>query len=215
MKAYEPKEPTYRIYPGVTIGPGAFIDDYVVVGLPPRDREPGELPTTLGTGALLRSHTVLYAGNIIGDRFQTGHGVLVREENTIGDNVSIGSHTVVEHHVEIGNGVRIHSGAFIPEYTVLGDGCWVGPHAVLTNTLYPAAAKTKERLKGPVIEPQAINGANATIFPGVRIGRGAIVGAGSIVVRDVPPEKVAVGSPARAIKNRKDLVWKESGEPVY
>ena len=215
MMVWESMEPTYRLYPGVALGPGAVIGDFVVVGVPPKGREPGELVTTLGKGAVLRSHTVLYAGNVIGDHFQTGHGVLVREENTIGAKVSIGSHAVVEHNVEIRDGVRIHSGAFIPEYTVLGEGCWIGPHAVLTNALYPTAAKTKENLQGPIVEAGAIIGANATIFPGVRIGKGAIVGAGSIVVRDVPPEKVAVGNPARAIKNRSDLVWEETGESVY
>jgi len=76
------------------------------------------METILGSQALLRSHTVIYAGNIIGDSFQTGNKVNIRELNRIGDNVSVGTLSVIEHHVEIGNNVRIHSQAFIPEFSV-------------------------------------------------------------------------------------------------
>ncbi len=78
MKKPETMGPTYRIYPGVAFGAGAVNGDYVVVGFPPRGREPGEMATTQGVGAVLRSHTVLDAGNVTGDNFQTGHGALGR-----------------------------------------------------------------------------------------------------------------------------------------
>jgi hypothetical protein len=81
MKKPETMEPTYRIYPEIAFGAGAVIGDYVVVVVPPRGREPGEMTTTLGAGAVLRSHTVLDAGNVIGDNFQTGHGALGRGGN--------------------------------------------------------------------------------------------------------------------------------------
>jgi len=55
----------------------------------------------IGDGAVIRSHTVIYAGNRIGRGFQTGHGVMIRESNTIGDEVSIGTGSVIEHHVVI------------------------------------------------------------------------------------------------------------------
>lgn len=78
MKKPETMEPTYRIYHGITFGAGAVNGDYVVVGVPPRGREPGEMATTQGVGAVLRSHTVLCAGNVRGINFQTGHGALER-----------------------------------------------------------------------------------------------------------------------------------------
>src|SRR6266511_3883285 len=93
--------PTARIYPNVQLGDGCVIEDFVIIGKPPRGAAPGELPTVIGPGAVIRSHTVIYAGNMIGGHFQTGHAALLRESNTVGDNVSVGSHTVVEHHVEI------------------------------------------------------------------------------------------------------------------
>ncbi len=95
----------------------------------------------IGSGALIRSHTVIYAGSVIGDRFMAGHGALVREENEIGDRVSIGSHSVVEHHVRLADGVRIHTGAFVPEFSILEEGAWLGPHVVFTNARLPARAR--------------------------------------------------------------------------
>ena len=194
-----------KIYPNVRIGPGAQIGDFVVIGLPPRGREPGELETVIGANAVIRSHTVIYAGNRIGDDFQTGHAAMIREENQIGHRVSIGTHTVVEHHVFIGDGARIHSQAFVPEYSRLEEGCWLGPNVVLTNARYPLSPAAKSTLQGPIIEARAKIGANATILPGCRVGADALVGAGAVVVRDVPARAVAVGNPARVIKRVDDL----------
>lgn len=191
--------------PNVFLGDGAQIGPYVVLGEPPRGMAPGELETHIGPEALIRSHTVIYAGNRIGNHFQTGHGVLVRELNEIGDDVSIGSHTVVEHHVAIGDGVRIHSQAFIPEYSVLEAGCWIGPNAVFTNARYPLSAGAKETLKGPTVCRGAKVGANATLLPGVVIGEGALVGAGSVVTRDVAAGLVVAGNPARVVGAVADL----------
>jgi UDP-3-O-[3-hydroxymyristoyl] glucosamine N-acyltransferase len=124
---------TCRIYPNVEIGAGAEIDDFVIIGVPPRGKGPGELKTVIGRNAVIRSHTVIYAGNTIGDDFQTGHHVMIRECNEIGSQVSIGTHSVVEHHVKIEDDARIHSQAFVPEYSVLEQGCWIGPNVVFTN----------------------------------------------------------------------------------
>ena len=121
------------IHPNVSIGDGAVIGPFVVIGEPPRGAASGELATVIGSGAIIRSHTVIYAGNIIGVRFQTGHGALIRELNRIGDDVSIGSHSVIEHHVMIADRVRIHSNVFIPEFSILEEGAWVGPGVVFTN----------------------------------------------------------------------------------
>lgn len=189
-------------YPDVELGDGAHLGPFVVLGMP---LQHGALPTRIGPHAVIRSHTVVYAGNTIGAKFQTGHGVLVRELNSIGDNVSIGSHSVVEHHVKIGNGVRIHSQAFVPEFTVLEDECWIGPCVCLTNARYPRSQGVKEALKGPIIERGAKIGAGSVILPGVRIGAGALIGAGSVVIHDVPKNTVVAGNPARFIRNLDEI----------
>jgi acetyltransferase-like isoleucine patch superfamily enzyme len=197
----------YRIYPGVRLGTHWIIEDYCVIGVPPRGVAEGELKTVLGSEALLRSHTVIYAGNVIGTGFQTGNKVNIRELNRIGDNVSVGTLSVIEHHVEIGNNVRIHSQVFIPEFSILENDSWIGPNVVLTNAKYPLSLGVKKSLKGPLIKRGAKIGANATILPGVVIGESALVGAGSVVVKDVPDGVVVAGNPARIIRQLSDLPY--------
>ncbi len=194
------------MYQGVTIHGNPIIDPFVLIGYPYTNEEDLARPTTIGQDPQIRSHTVIYAGNQIGHNFTTGHGVLIREENQIGDDVSIGSGTIIEHHCIIGNRVRIHSGAFIPEYSTLHDDCWIGPNVVLTNAKYPRSKDVKKRLKGPVIHPNAKIGANSTILPGVQIGEGSLIGAGSVVTSDVVPFTVVAGNPAKFVKKISDIV---------
>ena len=157
-------------------------------------------PTQIGPRGLIRSQTVIYCGNVIGADFVTGHHVVIREDNHIGQAVSIGTLSCVEHHVTIGDHVRIHSQVFVPEFTTIGENTFVGPNVVFTNARYPRGKHAKERLVGPSIGRNVKIGANATILPGVVIGDNSVIGAGSVVVNDVPPNTVVVGNPARMIK---------------
>lgn len=188
-----------RIYDNVYLPDDAQIDDFVILGKPPRGKSDGELLLEIGAGCVIRSHTVIYAGNTIGNDFQTGHAVNIRENNSIGDNVSIGTHSVVEHHVTIEDGVRLHTNVFIPEYTILEAGCWLGPGVMVTNAQYPLSRNAKSQLKGAHIESGAIVGASAVLLPGLRIGQRALVGAGAVVTKDVPAGAVVTGNPAKII----------------
>lgn len=205
---------TCKIQYNVNLGENVKIGEFVIIGIPPRGTKPRELLTIIGDGAHIRSHTVIYAGNCIGQNFQTGHHVLIRELNSIGDNVSIGTHTVIEHHVTLGDGVRIHSQAFIPEYTIVEAGAWIGPNVVCTNALYPLSSDAKTNLKGPVIRAGAKIGANVTLLPGVDIGENALIGAGAVVTKDIPPGKVAVGNPVRIIKDISNLTAYQAKEAL-
>ncbi|MAG37164.1 MAG: transferase [Dehalococcoidia bacterium] len=193
-------QPIFRLYPRVHLGEGCIIGDFAIIGEPLQGTDPGTLDTYIGPAATIRSHTVIYAGNTIGGQFRTGHGALIRESSIIGDAVSIGSHSVIEHHVVIEDQVRVHSQAFVPEYTILKTGCWIGPRAVLTNTPHPLCPEVSRCIKGQTIEPGARIGANATLMPAITVGRNAVVGAGAVVTRDVPPETVVVGNPAHVVK---------------
>jgi acetyltransferase-like isoleucine patch superfamily enzyme len=188
----------------VELSEDASIDDFSIIGYESAHDQEMAI-TRIGKGCNIRSHSVIYAGNNIGDFFQTGHGVLIREFNEIGNHVSVGTHSVIEHHTKIGDNVRIHTNAFIPEYSIIEDDAWIGPHVVLTNAAYPASPNAKLNLKGPHILQKAKIGANATILPGVVIGKKALVGAGSVVTRDVPDGKVVVGNPARVIGDVSDI----------
>lgn len=189
---------TAIIFPNVKLGKNVVIEDYCIIGAPFRGYK-GE-KTRIGDNALIRSHTVIYAGNVIGSNFQTGNKANIRELNKIGNNVSIGSHTVIEHHIKIGANVRIHSQAFVPEFTILKRNCWIGPRVVITNSKYPKSPRAKSKLKGVTVSENAKIGANATLLPGIHIGRNSLVGAGSVVTRDVLRDSIVAGNPAKFIR---------------
>ena len=198
-----------RIYPNVSLPQDAQIEDFVILGKPPRGATAGEYELVIGTGCVIRSHTVIYAGNTIGASFQTGHMVNIREDNIIGNNVSIGTHSVVEHHVTIEDDVRLHTQVFVPEYSILERGCWLGPGVIVTNARYPRSHNVKERLKGAYIGAGAKIGAGAVLLPGVRIGANALVGAGAVVTKDVSANAVVVGNPARQINTIANIEFYE------
>lgn len=198
-------EPGVYVAPGVELGPGAIIEPPAIVGKAPRGREEGELPLRIGASATIRAFTTLYAGSTFGDRLQTGHGAAVREDNVVGDDVSIGTHAVLEFGNRIGHRVRIHTGCFL-ELVTIEDDVFVGPHVVFTDDPHPMKCPDYERCKGgAVVRRLARIGANSTILPGVEIGEDSLVGAGSVVVKDVPPGMVVAGNPARVIKAVADL----------
>lgn len=189
---------TAIIHSNVELGENVIVEDYCIIGSPFNNYT--NQKTIIGDNAIIRAHTIIYAGNIIGKNFQTGNKANIRELNEIGDNVSIGTLSVIEHHVKIGNEVRIHSQAFIPEYSILDDRSWIGPNVVLTNAKYPKSPDVKNQLKGPHIETNVKIGANSTILPGVTIGKNSLIGAGSVVTKNIEPNSVAVGNPAKFIK---------------
>jgi len=171
-------------------------DDGVLVGYSP-SRADGR-PLILGTGARLRSGTVLYDGSTIGRSLQTGHGVVVREDCEIGDDVSIWSNSVVDYGCRIGDRVKIHCNCYVAQYSDLENDVFIGPGVTVANDLYPGDKRSAQLMAGPRIGAGAQIGVNVTILPFVRIGAGAIVGAGSVVTRDIPAAVVAFGNPAVA-----------------
>lgn len=152
-------------------------------------------PPQIGKNALLRSNTVIYNDVEIGNDFQTGHGVLVREKTSIGDKVLIGTNSVIEGHADIGNKISIQSNVYIPKNSYIEDKVFIGPCACFTNDRYPL--RTDYELKGPVINKGASIGANSTFLSGIEVGEGAMVAAGAIVTRDIPPYYLAIGAPAK------------------
>jgi len=177
------------------IGKAAQIFEPVTLGFPSREnlKKTGFVGSTIGDNAILRSGTIIYCDVVIGNNFQSGHNILIREKTRIGDRTSIGTATVIDGNTVIGNDVSLQSMVYVPTNTTIDDHVFIGPNAVLTNDRYPPSSS----LIGPLIKTGAAIGANATILPGVCIGKGALVAAGSVVTRDVPDFMLAVGSPAR------------------
>jgi acetyltransferase-like isoleucine patch superfamily enzyme len=149
---------------------------------------------TIGADPTVRSHSVIYGDVVVGDRFVTGHGAVVREGSVLGDDVLVGTHAVVDGECTIGDDCSLQTGVYLPRHTTLGDRVFLGPHAVLTNDPYPL--REEADLEGPTLEDDVSIGANATVLPGVTVGEGAFVAADAVVTEDVPAETLAVGSPA-------------------
>jgi acetyltransferase-like isoleucine patch superfamily enzyme len=180
--------------PEVSAGIGLRTDRTAILGYPPARIEGTDL--VLGRDAHIRGGTTIYLGSRIGDRFQTGHNVVVREECAIGDDVSVWSNTVVDYGCRIGNGVKIHSNCYIAQYTDIEDDAFLAPGVTIANDLYPGQDASARVMSGPSIGRGAQIGVNVTVLPFVRIGAGCLIGAGAVVVFDIPDGSVAFGNPA-------------------
>ncbi len=150
--------------------------------------------TEIGDEATIRGGTTIYTDVQIGDGFVTGHDALVRGNTTIGDDTLVGSHAILDGNLEVGSRVRFQTGVYLPPATTVADDVFFGPHAVVTNDPYPV--RETSEIVGTSVESHASIGANATLLPGVTIGHKSFVAAGAVVTDDVPPETLAVGTPA-------------------
>jgi acetyltransferase-like isoleucine patch superfamily enzyme len=185
------------------IGEGIVSDEDVTLGYPPGRSSVG--PLVLGPGARLRSGTVLYAGSRIGRGFETGHHVVVREGSRIGDDVSVWSNAVIDYGCVLGDRVKVHCNCYVAQFTELEDDVFLAPGVTIANDLVPGNGGSAAAMAGPLIQAGAQVGVNVTILPYVTIGTGAIVGAGSVVTRDVPAGMVAYGNPAAPVRRVAEL----------
>jgi len=181
----------------VQLGEGAIIDDGVTLGYPPC-RGQGRL-LIIGSGARIRSGTVIYGGSCIGSNLETGHNVIIREENVIGDNFRIWSNSIIDYNCWIGSNVRIHNHVYVSQFTLIEDDVFLGPGVILANDIHPGCPDAVECMQGPHIKQGAQIGINACVLPRVTIGEHSVIGAGSVVTKDIPPGVVAYGNPAQIV----------------
>lgn len=198
-----------KIMGNVRIGKGAILEDGVIIGFGNSRHK-----TIIGENAHLRANTIIYAGVSIGDNFETGPGVVIRENNKIGNNVCIWAYTVLNPGNKIGNNTRIHVGCFLEQVT-LGKFVFVGPHVTFLNDPHPTNPPKRTHMNGAAVEDGTIIGGNVILLPHVVIGRKAVIGAGSVVTKDVKMGKVVVGNPARQTKDIVDIECIIKGEIHY
>jgi len=199
---------TAIVYPGTVVGEGCKILDYAVVGkqptLSPRSTAKREElpPLELGAGAVVSTAAIVFAGSRLGERVIVGDQACVRERVEVGNDVVIGRGSLVENDTTIGALTKIQAHAYITAYSTLEDNVFIAPCVATTNdNLMGRTEKRHELIKGPTIRRGARVGGAAVLLPGIEVGEEAFVGAGAIVIRDVPARAVVVGSPARQIRD--------------
>lgn len=133
----------------------------------------------------------------IGDNTKIWHFAQVREGAVLGSNCIVGKGAYVGAGVKIGAGSKIQNFATIYQGVTIEDDVFIGPHVVFTNDRFPRAFSKEWKVIPTVVRRRASIGANATIICGITIGKYSMVGAGSVVTRDVPPHALVVGNPAR------------------
>lgn len=151
------------------------------------------------------------------ENVKKGKNVVIRDfvniyECEIGDNTKIAAFVEIRRGVKIGKNCKIEPFTFIPEGVIIEDEVFIGPHVTFTNDKYPRATTESGELKNSedwklqttIVKRRASIGAGAVILPGVTIGENALVGAGSIVTKDVPPNKIVVGNPAKIVGDVKE-----------
>lgn len=203
------------IYPNVEIGDNSTIGTHCVLGEPTMEYYRNQIthefkPTRIGENSIIRSHSIIYEDVIIGKDFQSGHRITVREDTVIGENCSLGTLCDLQGEIKIGDFVRLHSNVHIGQKSVMEDYVWIYPYVVITNDPYPPMGV----LKGCTIRKFAQIATSTVVMPGVEIGENALIGAQSLVRKDVPAERVVVGIPGRDICSVRDL-RDDKDEQIY
>ena len=200
--------PSAIVYPGTVLGEGCRILDGAVVGkqpaLSPRSTAAREElpPAELGAGTTVSTGAIVFAGARLGAGVVVGDQACVRERVTVGDDVVIGRGSLVENDTTIGARTKIQADAYVTAYSTLEDDVFVAPRVVTTNDNFMGRTERRHELReGPTIRRGARIGGGAILCPGVEIGEDAYVGAGAVVVGDVPPRVLVVGNPARVLRD--------------
>lgn len=190
--------------PVVTIGQGCLVDTGAILGYPAA-RGKNVDTVMIGDRARIRTGTVIYGGVVIGAGLQTGHNVVIREENQIGDDFSVWNNTVIDYGCKIGRGVKIHCNCYVAQFTVIDDFAFMAPGVTIANDIHPGCELSSRCMRGPHVGRGVQIGVNVTILPFVEIGEGSLIGGGSVVTKNIPPYSLAYGNPARIVGDVRDL----------
>ncbi|HEA3124822.1 MULTISPECIES: acyltransferase [Aeromonas] len=136
----------------------------------------------------------------IGEGTRVWQFAVVLKDAQIGRDCNICAHTLIESDVTIGNNVTVKSGVYIWDGTRISNNVFIGPNVTFTNDKMPRSKVYPDEFLKIIINEYASIGANTTLLPGITIGKHAMIGAGSVVTKDVPDYAIVVGNPAKIIR---------------
>jgi acetyltransferase-like isoleucine patch superfamily enzyme len=200
--------PSATVHPGTVLGDGVRVLENAVVGKQPSlgarstaKREPLP-PTTVGDGTVISTGAVVFAGSEIGANCIVGDQSCIRERVRLADDCVLGRGSLIENDTTVGAGTRIQAEAYVTAYSTLEEDVFVAPCVQTSNDNFMGRTERRHELRrGPTIRRGARVGVGAVLCPAVEIGEEAFVGAGAVVVKDVPPRVVVVGNPARVLRD--------------
>ena len=199
------------IHPQTRIGERVRIDDHAVLGKLPKSAPISILklfseypPLEIGDDAFVGAHSIIYVGAKLADKVFVADLASIREEVSLEEGVIVGRGVTIENRCRVGEYTKIETEVYVTAYTTIEERCFIAPMVCMSNDNY--LGRTEERfqhMKGPHIKRGARIGSNAVLLPGVIIGEEAVVGAGSVVTKDIPPYETWVGIPARFLRKTK------------
>ncbi|SDJ84691.1 N-acetyltransferase [Natronincola ferrireducens] len=197
------------IYPNTHIKKGAEIYDHCVLGKPPTS--PGNVSRSLkkqyetlviGENSILCPHVTIYTGTKIGDRVLLGDNCSIREECVIGNDCLISRNVSINYNTKVGDRTKIMDNTHITGDMIIEEDVFISVLVATTNdNTMGREAYSDQHVRGPHIKKNATIGAAANILPQIIVGENAVVGAGSVVTKNVPDNKVVMGVPAKVIRD--------------
>ena len=199
------------IHPFVVVGDGVEIDadtevfPGAVLGKEPRGADATSRSPSfahrlrVGKGCSVGPHVVLFYDVEIGDGTLLGDGASIREQGRVGSGCIISRYVTLNYDVHVGDRSKVMDNTHLTGRMRIGKSVFISTGVSTTNdNAMGRGGYVEEEIRGPIVEDEAMIGAGVILLPGTRVGRGAVVGAGAVVTRDVPAGSVVMGIPARA-----------------
>lgn len=220
-------KPFSVILSGAIIADNCTIGDHCVIGHPTKlqlqkadfslsspkaaDFIIKEPTTIIGEGSIIRSGSIVYRHVKTGKKLRTGHNILIREHVTIGSNCVVGTQAILDGYIKIGDRSMIQSQCYIAQSVKIGKGVFIAPGCIFMDNRKIILGKG---LTGIRIEDYARIGGGTKMLSRITVGEHALVGAGSVVTKDIPPKAVAYGVPAEVKRFQSEAEIKEYMETI-